>query len=304
MIQNSVEASLNASRFVPCLQQLGEDRHERRRERRLREQVRHQVRDLRGDRERRRRRARAEEVRGDDLPREPDDAGERRRDREDRRVRRDPPPRRIARAVLGAAVGDLLSAHRAAAFRTGRYSTHASRRNVVAVRLSTLNGQHPFTEEADRARAFASATRTVATRRGSRRTSAGSSTPSARATMRPPTPSTRRWCRRSTRPSSAARCTATTAPARSPAPPAFAAAQPSRRGWRHCCARSSADTDPEHRQQRRCVLAEPGRAQPPREASSRSAICSIARAQPVDARRRAPGRSAGRRPAGASAAST
>src|SRR5206468_2618292 len=50
--------------------------------------------------------------------------------------------------------------------------------------------------------------------------------PSPRATRTPRPPSTRRWSRRSTRPSRSARCTATTARARSPGPSACAPASP------------------------------------------------------------------------------
>ena len=79
--------------LAALLEQLREHRHERRRQRRLREQVAEQVRNLGGERERGGRRRGGEERRLGDLTSQPRDPRQRRREREDRRVDREPAAR-------------------------------------------------------------------------------------------------------------------------------------------------------------------------------------------------------------------
>ena len=88
MIQKTVEASRNASRFA-LLEELGEHRDERGRERGVGEEVGDEVGNLEGERERRVGPARAEEARREHLAREPGDPREPRRDGEDGGVARD-----------------------------------------------------------------------------------------------------------------------------------------------------------------------------------------------------------------------
>ena len=77
----------------PLLEELAEDGDERRRERRVRDERAHEVRQLERDREVVDRAACAEVVRGDDLADETEDAGERSREREDRRRQGEPTAR-------------------------------------------------------------------------------------------------------------------------------------------------------------------------------------------------------------------
>src|SRR5215207_3196903 len=95
----------------------------------------------------------------------------------------------------------------------------------------------------------ASATRTAATRRRSRPTSAASRPPSPPARPSRPTPSTAASCSWWTRPSSAARCTATPARARSPAQPSCAAASrlDARLTWRRRARSARRADDGAHR---------------------------------------------------------
>ena len=134
------------------------------------------------------------------------------RDREDRGVAGE-----SARAASGWPAC-LETAHAA------RYSTRAAAASARGVRhvMANIHSQKKRILRAERERLenrrYTSTIKTYFRRLAGRGR--------ARATTTPPTPSTASSSRRSTRPSSAARCTATTARARSPARPSCAAASP------------------------------------------------------------------------------
>ena len=218
--KKSVEASRNASLRRSLLEQLGEDRDERRAERGVGEQAAHEVRDLEGDRERGERAARGEVARRDDLADQTGDPAQAGGDREDRGVAGDA---RASRWVAGAAVlglrarrvGSLDTAQmlrprrppRALRGRRAppRYTPRRLMANIHSQKKRILRAERERLEN----RRYTSTIKTYFRRLRPR---------SPPATTRPPTPSTGRWCGRSTRPSSAARCTATPARARSPGP--------------------------------------------------------------------------------------
>ena len=171
MIQNSVEASRNASLLAALLQQFREDRHERRRQRRVGEQVGEQVRDLEGDRERRGRPLRAEEAGRDDFAQSPTMREMPVAIEKIAVLRATPPP-------VGARWGRFLREGFGAGAQ-GRYST-ALRGARPAVRSGAAALSWPTSTRRRSASCApsASAWRTAATPRRSRRTSAASQTPS------------------------------------------------------------------------------------------------------------------------------
>ena len=195
-------------------------------ERRVGDQRAEQVRHLEGDRERR---GRARACRSScaatisrDQPGDPREAGG---DREDRGVARDPAARRGRRArsarSLGAAASWSVSLDARGPLLVGAGPSRPRRLSRPPRLARRRHGQHPLPEEAHparRARALENRryTSTIKTyfRRLEAAVAAGDDDDA-------PTPSTAASSRRSTRPSSAARCTATPAPARSPAPPAL-----------------------------------------------------------------------------------
>ena len=187
----------------------------------------HEVRDLEGDRERRERRRWCRSSSTATISRTSPAIRDRPgRDREDRGVAGDAPARRGARRRrrLGSCrvVAGWARSTRPEATAGGRGAALSQGRGAGPLHCPAAHGQHSFPEEAHpplRARAPREPPLHVDDQdllppprgRGRRRRR-----------RRPPTPSTRRWSRRSTRPSSAARCTATPARARSPAPRASA----------------------------------------------------------------------------------
>ena len=169
--------------------------------------------------------ARAEVARRDDLAHQPGDArqaGERsRRSRCCARRAAAPPG-----AVRGrGSVEVSLWAGRPSARRTRRPDATdrggAARASIRSLHCSPPSWPTSTHRRSASSAPSASASRTAATRRRSRRTSAASRPPSARRRRRRRRRAPQRSCRRSTRPSSAARCTATPARARSPAPRAL-----------------------------------------------------------------------------------
>ena len=211
MIQNSVEASRNASLRRPCWSSSVNTGHERRRQRRVGEQVADEVRDLEGDRERRETAAGAEEARGDDFAHQPRDPREAGGDREDRRVA-------SHAASAGRSWRRRLLRGGFSSGRQGRYSTalRGAPGQLHPASRGLFHGQHPLPEEAHpahRARAPGEPPLHVGDQDALPQPGVGRQTA---AMTQAPTPPTASWSARSTRPSSAARCTATTARTRSP----------------------------------------------------------------------------------------
>ncbi len=192
--QNSVDGDAERLALAALAEQFGEHRHERRRQRRLREQVAEQVRDLRGERERRRRGG-CREVRGlDDLAPETGDSRKRGGEREDRRVVGDAPARRRrlrrgpgeVRRVRSGGVGGTPLPRSLVWCRSvpglaivGRAAARNAAAYLCLWRTSSHRRSGSFAPSA-------SDSRTAATRRRSRRTSAGSRRPSPPATAARP----------------------------------------------------------------------------------------------------------------------